>query len=337
MGAVFVTVGLELSYIRVLRLFRIFRTFRVVRTVPIFVKLRTMVSAVANSILSLVWALCLVSFTMLMFSAVFLQGATTYISLNVDSADPNFHDNVAYIDEFFHSLPMAVLTLFMSITSGVGWWDAEKVFIDVGLQYAILFLLYIAIMFLALLNVVTGIFVNDAVEMAQMDRDIVMKFEEDKRQQYVHGLRDFFKELDGNGNGIVTFDEFKAHLVQNGPGIFSYLGLEVWDAVNLFEALDLDNSRQLDITEFMDGCMQLRGQARTFDMVQLMRENREMMNEISTTNHNTYGRIADLERAVRANSPASTSAPIRSEACERLHGSSTVAQVLASGAPTFEI
>ena len=65
----------------------------------------------------------------------------------------------------------------------------------------------------------------------------------------------------------MTFDEFKAHLVQNGPGIFSYLGLEVWDAVNLFEALDLDNSRQLDITEFMDGCMQLRGQARTFDMV----------------------------------------------------------------------
>ena len=65
----------------------------------------------------------------------------------------------------------------------------------------ILLLLYVAVMFLALLNVVTGIFVNDAVEMAHMDRDIVMRFESDKRQQYVDGLRDFFHELDRNGNG----------------------------------------------------------------------------------------------------------------------------------------
>merc|ERR1719434_417219 len=165
-------------------------------------------------------------------------------------------------------------------------------------------------MFLAVLNIVTGIFVNDAVEVSQMDRDIVMRFERDKRKQYMHCLRDFFNELDENGNGVLTYDEFKSHLIANGPGIFSYLGLEVWDAVNLFEALDLDGSRQLDIKEFMDGCMKLRGQAKTFDMVTLMRENKKIVDEVSTTNHNTFRRITDLERAVRAHALTLTSAPV---------------------------
>eukprot|EP00450_Noctiluca_scintillans_P006443 CAMPEP_0194494820 /NCGR_PEP_ID=MMETSP0253-20130528/12607_1 /TAXON_ID=2966 /ORGANISM="Noctiluca scintillans" /LENGTH=47 /DNA_ID= /DNA_START= /DNA_END= /DNA_ORIENTATION= len=47
-----------------------------------------MINAIANSVFSLMWALSLVMFTMLMFSAVFLQGATAYISSNVESTDP---------------------------------------------------------------------------------------------------------------------------------------------------------------------------------------------------------------------------------------------------------
>jgi len=334
METVFVGVGLELSYIRVLRLFRIFRTLRVVRTVHFFV---------ANSILSLIWALTLIVFTMVMFSAVLLQGATTYILDNVGSTDPVVQSNVEYLEEFFYSLPMAVLTLFMAITSGVSWWDAERVFLDVGFQYGLLFLLYISVMFLALLNIVTGIFVNDAVEMSQMDRDIVMRFEEDKRKQYAHCLREFFHELDANDNGIVTFDEFKAHLVANGPGIFSYLGLEVWDAVNIFEALDLDGSRQLDIREFMDGCMQLRGGARTFDMVTLMRENKGIMDEVSRTSHQTLAHLEGLERSVKAVVPALTRTALQIEAgrassfASTLDQVSPVTQLLESGGPTFEI
>ena len=340
---IFVGVGLELSYIRVLRLFRIFRTLRVVRTVHFFVKLRTMINAVANSILSLIWALTLIVFTMVMFSAVLLQGATTYILDNVGSTDPVVQSNVEYLEEFFYSLPMAVLTLFMAITSGVSWWDTERVFLDVGFQYGLLFLLYISVMFLALLNIVTGIFVNDAVEMSQMDRDIVMRFEEDRRKQYAHCLRDFFRELDANDNGIVTFDEFKAHLVANGPGIFSYLGLEVWDAVNIFEALDLDGSRQLDIREFMDGCMQLRGGARTFDMVTLMRENKGIMDEVSRTSHQTLAHLEGLERSVKAVVPALTRTALQIEAgrassfASTLDQVSPVTQLLESGGPTFEI
>lgn len=295
---VLVGLGAELSYIRVLRLFRILRTVRMVRTTRLLVKLRTMINAIVNSVASLMWALILVLFTMIMFGAVFLQGATSYISNNIHSTDPTLLDNVDYIEEFFNSVPMTVLTLFMAITSGVSWWDIEKVLLDVGLQYGVLFLFYIAVMFLALLNIVTGIFVNDALEISQMDRDIVMRFDAERTKQYVQCLRNFFTELDVNGNGTVTYDEFKAHLYGNGPGVFSYLGLQVWDALNLFEVLDVDCNRQLEIEEFVMGCLQLRGQARTFDMVTLMRGHQQMMKKIQTAqeaNEFTVARIEALE------------------------------------------
>merc|ERR1712135_132710 len=106
-------------------------------------------------------------------------------------------------------------------------------------------MLFIAIMVFALLNIVTGIFVNDAVEMAQMDKDVTRLLEE---PELVH--------------------------------IFAHLGLEVTEAVDLFEALDVDENKELEVQEFVVGCMQLRGQAKTVDVVIQMRQTRRILTQL---------------------------------------------------------
>ena len=274
-----VRLGLELSYIRTLRLFRIFRTLRVVRTVPLFMKLRIMVNAIANSVLSLFWALGLLLFTMLLFSAVFVQGATQYISQRAE--DALFQTNLEYLETFFSSLPMAVMTLYMSITGGVSWWDVEKVMLEIGVVYGLLFLVYVAVMFFALLNIVTGIFVNDAVEMAQLDRDVMMRFEQDKRRHVMKSLEGIFAQID-KGTGLVTLEDFSASLERpHIAALLSHLQLEISDAVSLFKALDVDGSEGLEMEEFVMGCLQIRGQAKTVDMVTLMRENKRLMKKLT--------------------------------------------------------
>jgi len=299
-----VSLGLDLSYIRILRLFRIFRTLRVIRTVPLFVKLRTMINAIGNSVLPLMWALVLVVFTMLMFSAVFLQGITQYISRGDDvPTSAEFHDNVEFLELFFHSLSMCVLTLFMSITSGVSWWDAERVLLDIAPQYGFLFLLYIAIMFLALLNIVTGIFVNDAVENAQMDRDVKMALEQERNKHHMEYLKVMFKDLDKDDKGFLTLEQFKSHLeLAEVQALFSFLGLEVWDAVRLFEALDVDGSDELEIDEFVMGCMQLRGLAKNVDIIppiqKIVRNNKNMTKRLMKMTDRTCERLDHLERSV---------------------------------------
>ena len=287
--------SLQLSYIRVLRLFRVFRTLRVVREVPFFEKLRTMINAVANSVSSLLWALVLLFFTIYMFSCVFLQGTTQYILNSSDGHDTH----IEFLVLFFPNMHRTMLTLFMTITSGIGWWDVEEMLLDVGWVYGALFVLYIAVMILALLNIVTGIFLNDALEMAEMDRELQKNFELEKKAQVADELRAIFSSLDSDDSGKVSFDEFEGFMGSaDVSALFAVYGLDVADTVSFFDALDVDEDRQLGVEEFVVGCIQLRGQAKTVDLVTHMRENKKIMQRITASAKNTEAQLKDLRHIV---------------------------------------
>jgi len=153
--------------------------------------------------------------------------------------------------------------------------------LEIGVVYGLLFLVYVAVMFFALLNIVTGIFVNDAVEMAQLDRDVMMRFEQDNRRHVMKSLEGIFAQID-KGTGLVTLEDFSASLERpHIAALLSHLQLEISDAVSLFKALDVDGSEGLEMEEFVMGCLQIRGQAKTVDMVTLMRENKRLMKKLT--------------------------------------------------------
>jgi len=285
--------SLQLSHIRVLRLFRVFRTLRVVREVPFFERLRMMINAVANSVASLVWALVLLFSTIYMFSCVLLQGATQYISNGHDSEDPN----ISFLSSFFPDLLRTMITLFMTTTGGISWWEVEVVLWEVGWVYSALFVLYIAVMILALLNIVTGIFLNDALEMAAMDRELQMKNELEKKAQIAEELRAVFSSLDSDNSGSVSLDEFEKFMASpDTKALFAVFGLDVADTVLFFDALDVDEDRQLKIEEFVMGCLQLRGHAKGVDLVTHMRENKKVMQRITSSARNTEAQLRDLRK-----------------------------------------
>jgi len=284
----------QLTYLRILRLFRLVRTLRVVREVPFFAKLRTMINAIANSVASLFWALVLSAFAMFLFGCIFLQGATQYVRTHVrDDA------NVSFLEQFFSSVPVTMLTLFMSITSGVSWWEVADVLWDIGVVYAMLFVLYIACMYLALLNIVTGIFVNDALEMGGMDHDLRTQIEGQKRMRMVEELRQVFARLDTDQSGTVSKQEFSVFMDDPaGPALFSMYGLHVTDAIAVFEALDVDDNCELDIDEFVMGCMQLGGNAKTVDMLTRLRDNKKVMLKIASAHKAIEVEVRELRRMV---------------------------------------
>jgi len=193
---------------------------------------------------------------------------------------------------------MAIFTLYMSITGGVDWWEVQRVMLRIGTPYGVLFALYVAIMFFALLNIVTGIFVNDAVEMTQRDRDVILRLENEKRREAIQSLKNIFAELD-TGSGVLTLEDFSASLeTPQMAALLSCLGLDVTDTVGLFEALDMDGSDGLDIKEFVKGCMQLRGQAKTVDMVTLMRENKRLMKKVTTSMSRNEAHLIDVRHHI---------------------------------------
>jgi len=114
---------------------------------------------------------------------------------------------VIELQELFGGLDRAVLTLFMSITGGISWDVPMQAMQNISVAYGILFVFFVAAMTLAALNVVAGIFVNDAIEMAQMDRDIMIHAEAERNKAMISELLELFIESDSDNSGTLTITE----------------------------------------------------------------------------------------------------------------------------------
>jgi len=163
--------NLNFSLIRILRTFRM---IRIMRFAGLLRELRPMLLAIMSCAVPLFWSIVFLVF-FFMFAVVFLRAVTVYLE-TAPSDDPNYEG----MNTYFPSLPMAMLILFMTITGGVSWWEVVKLFLDVSIFYVVLFALVVVIMLLAVMNVLTAMFVSDAVERASRDRAIVLDAEKDR-------------------------------------------------------------------------------------------------------------------------------------------------------------
>lgn len=66
-----------------------------------------------------------------------------------------------------------------------------------------------------------------------------------------------------------------------------------------FEVLDTDGTQELDIDEFVMGCMYLKGVAKMVNVATLMRENKLMMSASMKTAHRLEERLMQVEDAVQ--------------------------------------
>eukprot|EP00450_Noctiluca_scintillans_P005347 CAMPEP_0194490102 /NCGR_PEP_ID=MMETSP0253-20130528/9435_1 /TAXON_ID=2966 /ORGANISM="Noctiluca scintillans" /LENGTH=117 /DNA_ID=CAMNT_0039330687 /DNA_START=35 /DNA_END=384 /DNA_ORIENTATION=+ len=114
-------------------------------------------------------------------------------------------------------------------------------------------------MTLAALNIIAGIFVNDAIEMAQMDRDIVIQAETEKFRALISELHGLFTEFDTDQSGTLTRDELMEAWKRPQVSVrFRMLGVDQIDADALFQMLNADGSNEVGIEDFVTGCLRAK-------------------------------------------------------------------------------
>mmetsp|Transcript_45788 Transcript_45788/g.74415 ORF Transcript_45788/g.74415 Transcript_45788/m.74415 type:complete len:673 (-) Transcript_45788:8-2026(-) len=289
-----VAAGLEVGYIRLLRVIRALRSFRIIRVLRFFRELRVMLLSIMNSIAPLMWAVLFLALTISVFSVVFLQGVTNFIL----DAQPGV-DSIEEVQQYYQSFPMAFFSLFMAITGGEDWINLVEPLIQISSAYGVLFVIYISLMVLGVLNIITGIFVESASDLSRQDRDLVTQAEQERTANYMKELRKLFIELDTNCNGTISLKEFEGfasrHEVQ---AYFSVLELDVTKAAQVFRLLDVDGSNEIEIDEFVVGCMRLKGLAKGVDMESLMFENKKLMTRWSNHQKWTRRQFSDLEALI---------------------------------------
>merc|ERR1719221_138818 len=119
---------------------------------------------------------------------------------------------------------------------------------------------------------------------------------------YLKKVRQFFIEADTDKSGTLSWEEFESHM-QNTKikAYFQTLDLDVSQAHLVFELLDVDNSDEVTVDEFLEGCMRLKGHARSVDVNLLILQQKKFMRRMEKharrSNKYVQGIIEGLQQA----------------------------------------
>jgi len=274
-----------------MRLVRVIRLVRIVR----FVRgLRVLVYSIIGTLRSLVWALLLLLIVIYIFGITFTQA---------------IYDHVATLDydpgerytRYWGTLARSMLTLFECIIDGLSWDSAIRTLGDAGWFWVALFLLYISLTVLAMLNVITGVFCQSAMDGAQKDSDILVQEYMQNKNRLIGRVRELFDTIDSSGKGHITMEDFEQNL--DSPSMKAYfesLDLDAQDAWTLFKLLDDQETYAIDCEDFIMGCMRLKGGAKAIDLARVIYDNKMLRNKLTVF----MERIEEIVSARRSSSIA---------------------------------
>merc|ERR1711972_1094112 len=114
--------------------------------------------------------------------------------------------------------------------------------------YVALFTLFIAFFVFAILNVVTAVFCQSAIESAQYDKELMTLNLLNEQDQLCKKLTDLFEDIDEDGSGSITVDELGEFLMKrHAQAYLQSLGIDSSDACALMKVLDVDNTGSIDL------------------------------------------------------------------------------------------
>jgi len=177
----------------------------------------------------------------------------------------------------------------------------------------VLFVFYVCITYICVLNVITGVFCQSAAEGIQCDREFMVSQLLRNKQAQIENIRDHFKAmfdiLDRDNTGAFSLEVIAEHIHnQTVSGFFALLDIDPRDAFALFQLLhSTDGITSLDADKFVEGCVRLKGSARSIDLAQFRQEHQAAFQQISDALASFEKRLA-AQQGSRRNSSKSTGA-----------------------------
>lgn len=251
---------------RVLRVIRIVKVIRVARLLRFIRALRKLVLSIAHTLRTVMWACLLLIMIIYVFALTIVQAVHAHTDLN----KPEIKDLTYY----WGSLPRSMLTLYMTISDGISWIIVAEPLTAVSGWLLLTFILYISFTIFAVLNVITGVFCEAALESARQDYELMIQTHLEEKDTFTEAVYAAFGVEKQSGEDLqLSYKEFEQ--VFNNPNTSAYLAaleLNSSDAWELFKLLDTDASAIIDVDEFVNGCLRLKGMAKAIDIAKLSYE-----------------------------------------------------------------
>eukprot|EP00927_Polykrikos_kofoidii_P052326 TRINITY_DN4610_c0_g1_i1.p1 TRINITY_DN4610_c0_g1~~TRINITY_DN4610_c0_g1_i1.p1 ORF type:complete len:683 (-),score=121.96 TRINITY_DN4610_c0_g1_i1:20-1960(-) len=285
------------SILKTLRLLKIVRLLRVIRYARMFRELRLMLISIIGSLRSLFWAIVVILGSSFVLGVIFLQGLTHFIRNNeYDKANEDDQMEINAIERRWGSVRASVVTLYASCTGGVSWMDLVEELEDKNVWLYWLFLLYVAFFMFVIANTLTSLLLEATIQNANKDQQEVLVNAMAKKHQYIKQIQGLFKHLDSDKSSQVSMEEVRRHLEDPMMIAFmSNLGIDSSDVSDFFAILTSEGGHTgVDIDTFVSGCMKLRGQARSVDLVSLSVQQKRAWKEHRQLASNLQNQTRDL-------------------------------------------
>jgi len=263
--------GGNFSFARILRILKMTKILRVARVMRFFYDLRLMMQMIFGSVPVFLWTLVMLLSILYVFSIIFLQGLEGYL------ADPSMYSEKydESLKKLWGQIGTAMISLFMALTGGLDWRDAADPLTATGEVYYALFLFYIAILYIAILNVLIGMFCESAAQVASQDEDAMILEESNSESLYKENVDKLFKHLDKDGSREITYSEFcKEKDDTEVRAILNMIGLDDSDADRLFNSLGGGDDNTIHFDEFVEGCKEVKGDAKRRQLMTVSKQSR---------------------------------------------------------------
>jgi len=225
------------------------------------------VQGLSNCLVTLGW----VTLLMVLFLYVCAIFTTTQIGQNDEIYDPYYKRSRCWDHEvFFGSVTRSMFTLVQVLTLE-SWAEgiARHVIANQPMQI-LFFIFFIVVTTFMLLNMIVGVIVENTTQMGKQNEEQKKKQQEANTTKVVANLRKILQEADEDGSGSLSLEEFQDALAD--PEINQQLRLidfPVDDPQEIFMLLDTESDGELATEEFLQGCMRMRGPAKSKDLLEV--------------------------------------------------------------------
>jgi len=278
---------------KICRFFRLFRLLRLLRFFKIFQQLMTVVKAFKEMLQSFTVTFMVMAMFILI-NAIFcthLLGKEEAFSRSHLREDSDHYEQE--ISELFHDIPTSVFTLFR-VTTTDNWIEIANPVLVLDPRWGLFFILFILIAAWTMISVLTAVASDSMVAAASFRQEAEAREEEVKKKEFRDFLRKTFHEADDDESGTLDAEEFK-NLIQK-ESLSRYMrnlgiNIQMKDLEKAWEMLDVDQSGELTIDEFVMGLAYLQEGLRTKHVMNID-------SEIKRVGMRTEGRLDKLSEDV---------------------------------------
>ena len=259
--------GIEVEFLRkltALRTLRLIRLAKAVRLRPEFKEMWALMKGLTESGETLFW-------TYVMFACVLYFFAIIATSL-IGKAEHFADDEEVQI--LFGDVLLSMLTLFQLMTLD-SWTGFARPLMEKAVWTAFFLIFFIFVAVFVMMNLVTAVIVENAFSDSKSEeKELAIRLEREKEEE-MEDLKQFFLQIDLDGSGSLTRQEFfKATKQRKIRNKLRALDILPKDIDELWDILD-DGKGELQVEEFQSGIKKLRGEAKSKDILRLSKELRQ--------------------------------------------------------------